>query len=41
VLLQPSRDIGVIVFTKADGDDLAAKELFAEMLKIARIYAGQ
>jgi CubicO group peptidase (beta-lactamase class C family) len=41
VLLQPSRDIGVIVFTNADGDDLAAKELFAEMLKIARIYAGQ
>jgi CubicO group peptidase (beta-lactamase class C family) len=41
VLLQPSRDIGVIVFTNADGDDLAAKALFAEMLKIARIYAGQ
>jgi CubicO group peptidase (beta-lactamase class C family) len=41
VLLQPSRDIGVIAFTNADGDDLAAKELFAEMLKIARIYAGQ
>jgi CubicO group peptidase (beta-lactamase class C family) len=41
VLLQPSRDIGVIVFTNADGDDLAAKALFAEMLKIAGMYAGQ
>jgi len=41
VLLQSSRDIGVIIFTNADGDDLAAKELFAEMLKIAGIYARQ
>ena len=41
VLLQSSRDIGVIIFTNADGDDLAAKALFAEMLKIAGIYAGQ
>jgi CubicO group peptidase (beta-lactamase class C family) len=41
VLLQPSRDIGVIIFTNADGDELAAKALFAEMLKIAGIYAGQ
>jgi CubicO group peptidase (beta-lactamase class C family) len=41
VLLQPSRDIGVIIFTNADGDDLAAKALFAEMLKIAGIYAGR
>jgi CubicO group peptidase (beta-lactamase class C family) len=41
VLLQPSRDIGVIIFTNADGDDLVAKALFAEMLKIAGIYAGR
>jgi CubicO group peptidase (beta-lactamase class C family) len=39
VLLQPSRDIGVIVFTNADGDDAAAKALFAEMTKFAVLYA--
>jgi CubicO group peptidase (beta-lactamase class C family) len=39
VLLQPSRDIGVIVFTNADGDDAAAKALFAEMTKFAALYA--
>ncbi|MFA5789478.1 MAG: serine hydrolase [Caldisericia bacterium] len=39
VLLQPSRDIGVIIFTNADGDDAAAKALFAEMPKIAGLYA--
>jgi len=41
VLLQPSRDIGVIVFTNADGDDAAAKALFAEMTKFAVLYAGR
>jgi CubicO group peptidase (beta-lactamase class C family) len=41
VLLQPSRDIGVIVFTNADGDDAMAKALFAEMPKLAGLYAGQ
>jgi D-alanyl-D-alanine carboxypeptidase len=41
VLLQPSRDIGVIVFTNADGDDVAAKALFAEMTKFAALYAGR
>jgi D-alanyl-D-alanine carboxypeptidase len=40
VLLQPSRDIGVIVFTNADGDNTAANALFAEMPKLAAIYAS-
>jgi D-alanyl-D-alanine carboxypeptidase len=39
VLLQPSRDIGVIIFTNADGDDAAAKALFAEMSRLAALYA--
>jgi len=39
VLLQPSRDIGVIVFTNADGDNKAANALFAEMPKLAGLYA--
>jgi CubicO group peptidase (beta-lactamase class C family) len=39
VLLQPSRDIGVIVFTNADGDNTAANALFAEMPKLAGLYA--
>jgi CubicO group peptidase (beta-lactamase class C family) len=38
VLLQPSRDIGVIVFTNADGDNSAAGALFAEMPKFAALY---
>ncbi|RIE17049.1 class A beta-lactamase-related serine hydrolase [Candidatus Cryosericum septentrionale] len=41
VLLQPSRDIGVIVFTNADGDNKAANALFAEMPKLAGLYARQ
>jgi len=41
VLLQPSRDIGVIVFTNADGDNKAANALFAEMPKLAGLYAGR
>ena len=40
VLLQPSRDIGVIVFTNADDDNTAANALFAEMPKLAAIYAS-
>ena len=40
VLLQPSRDIGVIVFTNADGDDAVAEALFAEMPKFAAMYAS-
>lgn len=39
VLLQPSRGIGVIVFTNADGDNKAANALFAEMPRLARLYA--
>ena len=39
VLLQPSRDIGVIVFTNADGDNKAANALFAEMPRLAGLYA--
>ncbi len=41
VLLQPSRNIGVIVFTNADGDDAAAKALFDEMPRLAAFYAGR
>jgi len=41
VLLQPSRNIGVIVFTNADGDDAAAKALFDEMPRLAASYAGR
>ena len=41
VLLQPSRDIGVIIFTNADGDNNAANALFAEMPKLAGLYAGR
>jgi len=41
VLLQPSRDIGVIVFTNADGDNNAAGALFAAMPSLAGLYAGQ
>ncbi|MHB8070485.1 MAG: serine hydrolase domain-containing protein [Candidatus Cryosericum sp.] len=39
VLLQPSRDVGIIVFTNADGDNAAAEALFAEMAKLAGVYA--
>jgi CubicO group peptidase (beta-lactamase class C family) len=41
VLLQPSRGIGVIVFTNADGDNTAVLALFAELSKLAAIYAGR
>jgi CubicO group peptidase (beta-lactamase class C family) len=40
VLLQPSRDIGIIVFTNADGDNAAANALFAEMTRLAVAYAA-
>lgn len=39
VLLQPSRDIGVIIFTNADGNNAAAEALFAEIASLAEIYA--
>ena len=41
VLLQPSRGIGVIIFTNADGDNTAVLALFAELSKLAGIYAGR
>ncbi|MCX6085560.1 MAG: serine hydrolase [Caldiserica bacterium] len=41
VLLQPSRGIGVIAFTNADGDNTAVLALFAELSKLAGIYAGR
>jgi CubicO group peptidase (beta-lactamase class C family) len=41
VLLQPSRDIGVIIFTNADGDNIAVLALFAELSRLAGLYAGQ
>jgi CubicO group peptidase (beta-lactamase class C family) len=40
VLLQPSRDIGIIAFTNADGDNAAANALFAEMTRLAGLYAA-
>jgi len=40
VLLQPSRDIGVIIFTNADGDNIAAIALFAELSRLAGLYAA-
>ncbi len=39
VLLQPSRDIGIIAFTNADGDSAAAQALFTEMVRLAVGYA--
>jgi D-alanyl-D-alanine carboxypeptidase len=41
VLLQPSRDIGVIIFTNADGDNIAVLALFAELSRLAGLYAGR
>ncbi|HWQ21269.1 MAG TPA: serine hydrolase domain-containing protein [Clostridia bacterium] len=41
VLLQPSRGIGVIAFTNADGDNTAVLALFAELSRIAAMYAPQ
>jgi len=40
VLLQPSRDIGIILFTNADGDPTAVQALFGELSKLAAVYAG-
>jgi len=41
VLLQPSRGVGVIIFTNADGDNTAVLALFAELSKLAGVYAGR
>ena len=41
VLLQPSRGIGVIAFTNADGDNTAVLALFAELSRMAAMYAPQ
>jgi CubicO group peptidase (beta-lactamase class C family) len=41
VLLQPSRGIGVIIFTNADGDNIAVLALFAELSRLAGLYAGR
>ncbi|MCE5192487.1 MAG: serine hydrolase [Candidatus Cryosericum sp.] len=40
VFLQPSRNIGVILFTNADGDNTAVLAQFAELSKLAAVYAG-
>jgi CubicO group peptidase (beta-lactamase class C family) len=40
VLLQPSRDVGIIAFTNADGDNAAAQALFTEMTRLAGVYAA-
>jgi D-alanyl-D-alanine carboxypeptidase len=40
VLLQPSRGIGVIAFTNADGDNTAVLALFAELSRVAAIYTS-
>ncbi|MGB9666668.1 MAG: serine hydrolase domain-containing protein [Candidatus Cryosericum sp.] len=40
VFLQPARNIGVILFTNADGDNIAVQAVFAELSKLASIYAG-
>jgi len=37
VLLQPSRDVGIIAFTNADGDNAAAQALFTEMVRLAGV----
>lgn len=39
VLLQSSRDVGIIAFANADGDDAAAKAVFAELTRLAAVYA--
>lgn len=41
VLLQPSRDVGIIAFANADGDDAAAKALFAELTTLSAVYAAR
>jgi CubicO group peptidase (beta-lactamase class C family) len=41
VLLQPSRHIGVVIFTNADGDNTAVLALFAELSRLAGLYAGR
>jgi CubicO group peptidase (beta-lactamase class C family) len=39
VFLQPSRDIGVIMFANAAGDNNATQAMFTELSKIAALYA--
>jgi len=41
VLLQPSRGIGAIIFTNADGDNTAVLALFSELSRLAGLYAGR
>ena len=41
VFLQPSRGVGVIAFTNADGDPAATLALFDELSKLASIYQGR
>ena len=41
VFLQPSRGIGVIAFTNADGDPAATLALFDELSKLASVYRGR
>jgi hypothetical protein len=40
VFLQPSRDIGVILFANAAGDNNATQAMFTELSKIAALYAA-
>lgn len=41
VFLQPSRGVGVIAFTNADGDAAATLALFGELSNLASIYQGR
>ena len=41
VFLQPSRGIGIIAFTNADGDPAATLALFDELSKLATLYQGR
>ena len=41
VFLQPSRGVGVIAFTNADGDPAATLALFDELSKLASVYRGR
>jgi CubicO group peptidase (beta-lactamase class C family) len=40
VFLQPSRDIGIILFTNAAGDPAAVTAIFHELSRMAALYAG-
>lgn len=40
VFLQPSRDIGVILFANAAGDPAAVAAMFRELSRVASMYAG-